>query len=615
MLQELDRTDMQNVRAVLWGFAHLGPDHPQAPSTMFMEAICDHLTWSMEQCSNQVWAASCATLGIMPISGPAPPPLSLADFMALLLSLLQFCVLAHARSYIHADANTHTHARMHVPPSMRIYSLFLSEPLDAFRQPDPPKRQNAQALTNCLWAIAKLGHRPSPGLLRAAEARLLAAQEQLRPVDVAHALWAFGRLRFRAARLMSELPPLLAGELEAYAPEELSCVLFGYTHVRHYSPLLLDAAAPLLVARASAGQLSQQDVVIALWAYGIFGHRPGGTGGGCGEGDGWDSAAAVPGCDSEAGESGDTASTGSSGHGGSSGGGGGSPGSEDVVDALLDALLARGGVFGVAQLPTVALANVVKALASVRRPNGSARTAALAAAVAGAAERRIEDFSPCEMSNMLYGLALLRYTEPAPYSAAVRELLKRLDAAAGAHGITHRTLNSIVHSCVSAGYTPWTLIEAAEMRGLRLHSNPSVLQPRWLSPPRVAPQPGPRPERTRVRRMPLFIRTAGVVEHMEEHSEQQTDELAERYCMQAAGVQKHDAAQHAHQGWHASLPSACGTHSVHAASSARVSLLEHVATPVSADKQVIRGRGTLLAGGQACDAAHGKHGNPRVLQR
>jgi hypothetical protein len=40
-------------------------------------------------------------------------------------------------------------------------------------------------------------------------------------------------------------------------------------------------------------------------------------------------------------------------------------------------------------------------------------------------------------------------------------------------------LTSIVHSCVSAGYTPWSLIEAAEARGIRLKSNPNSLVARW----------------------------------------------------------------------------------------------------------------------------------------
>jgi hypothetical protein len=56
LLQELDQTEPRNVRAVLWGFARLGLQHPEAqrPSAMFMEAVCENLLWTIDQYDNQV---------------------------------------------------------------------------------------------------------------------------------------------------------------------------------------------------------------------------------------------------------------------------------------------------------------------------------------------------------------------------------------------------------------------------------------------------------------------------------------------------------------------------------------------------------------------------------
>ncbi|KAG1677347.1 hypothetical protein FOA52_010726 [Chlamydomonas sp. UWO 241] len=435
LLQELDQTEPQNVRAVLWGFARLALQHPgaQRPSTMFMEAVCENLLWTINQ-------------------------------------------------------------------------------------------YDYQELTNCLWAIASLGHHPSRGLLRAAEGKLLEAPHLLAPGDVAQALWAFGRLRYVPLHLLDALPAArLSGRLHEFSPEEMSCVLFGYAQARHHAPQLLDAVAPLLMARAGAGAMSEQDLVIALWCYGVFGHSP--------------AAAAVArvapavlrtaqqqrvGSDGSDGSDSRAGSQGAGGHGeggASSSGEGPSPSGDGeeaaaALHAFVDALLApltRPGV--VARLRPVGLANMLKALASLRVHG--ARVQVLVAAVSAATEKQVEDFRHQEMSNILYGLSIMRSTDLAPYYAVVRELLKRMEASRrvdtdgdgdgdddgngngdGSHSgsgsaaqqqqhrgepllPTQQLINSVVHSCVSAGYTPWTLIESAEMRGIRVRNDPGSLKPRW----------------------------------------------------------------------------------------------------------------------------------------
>ena len=52
--------------------------------------------------------------------------------------------------------------------------------------------------------------------------------------DVCSVLWAFGRLRYKAVRLMDELPLYLGPWLHEFKPSELCLLLVGYTHGRHY---------------------------------------------------------------------------------------------------------------------------------------------------------------------------------------------------------------------------------------------------------------------------------------------------------------------------------------------------------------------------------------------
>ncbi len=54
MLAHLDHAKAGEVAAVLWGFAKLGI--PQAPGSVFLEAVCDNLQWTLDQYGNQVGA-------------------------------------------------------------------------------------------------------------------------------------------------------------------------------------------------------------------------------------------------------------------------------------------------------------------------------------------------------------------------------------------------------------------------------------------------------------------------------------------------------------------------------------------------------------------------------
>lgn len=47
-------------------------------------------------------------------------------------------------------------------------------------------------------------------------------------------LWAFGKLRYKAVRLMDELPLHLGPWLHEFSTADLCCLLAGYTNGRHY---------------------------------------------------------------------------------------------------------------------------------------------------------------------------------------------------------------------------------------------------------------------------------------------------------------------------------------------------------------------------------------------
>lgn len=122
-------------------------------------------------------------------------------------------------------------------------------------------RFGCQELVTCLWSMASLGHTPTKGLLREAERKLLQRVHLLNPQDVANVLWAFGRLRYKATDLLDELPRHVAPRLAEFSPQELSCLLYGYTQARHYHCALMDAAAPV-----SARWLARQEAKASLAA-------------------------------------------------------------------------------------------------------------------------------------------------------------------------------------------------------------------------------------------------------------------------------------------------------------------------------------------------------------
>lgn len=78
------------------------------------------------------------------------------------------------------------------------------------------------------------------------------------------------------------------------------------------------------------------------------------------------------------------------------------------------------------QLPAPALCTLVKALGTLRV--GGADVQAVVAAAAKAAEARMHELRTAEISNLLYGLSLLKYGDMQVYYASVIQTIRLMEA-------------------------------------------------------------------------------------------------------------------------------------------------------------------------------------------
>ena len=142
--------------------------------------------------------------------------------------------------------------------------------LDGFRGPE---------LSQVLWALASLGHRPPPDVLGALEARLGALAGEgssagpLRPGESSIGLWALAKLGggLRHGGASEALVRCAEGQLVAFSAQELSNLLWGLARAGEYpGTAFLDAAALELQHRA--GELSPRNVASLLWSFASLGY-------------------------------------------------------------------------------------------------------------------------------------------------------------------------------------------------------------------------------------------------------------------------------------------------------------------------------------------------------
>ncbi|KAJ9516974.1 hypothetical protein QJQ45_027378, partial [Haematococcus lacustris] len=168
------------------------------------------------------------------------------------------------------------------------------------------------------------------------------------PQDIANLLWAFGRMRYKAATLLDELPLHLRYWKHAFTATDLCSVLCGYAHARHYHEGMLNTLSPLLASRLPSLELRELSTV--LWAFGIFQHQP--------------------------------------------------PSAPHLLDVMAEAVIAQ-----LEHSKPQALAMIVKACANLRF-----RHPALLTHICSRAKAQLPEFSPHELSTLLYGLSHLAHT-------------------------------------------------------------------------------------------------------------------------------------------------------------------------------------------------------------
>ncbi|GFR50194.1 hypothetical protein Agub_g12362, partial [Astrephomene gubernaculifera] len=283
--------------------------------------------------------------------------------------------------------------------------LFLTEMVDAVHW--HLDEYGNQELALVLWSLARLRHLPPLPFLAAAETHLLIRLPLLTPSDVCVSVWALPRLRYKAVRLLDELPAALLPRLPTLPNRELCGLVSAFATARHHHRVLLEAVAAEVLPRLPS--LKPQELCIVLWTYGAFHHRP---------------------------EHPDFA--------------------RQLAGVLYDRM---------PQLSPQGLAMTAKALAQLRWRSGP-----LLAQLAGAAERQLAGFKPLEMSQLLWGLSQLHCPEEAIFHAVVRRCIAILQDQQHPHygHMRHRVVNSIIASCQRRGFIPWLLLDFAESKGIRV---------------------------------------------------------------------------------------------------------------------------------------------------
>eukprot|EP00798_Chlamydomonas_sp_ICE-L_P031146 gene31146-6286_t len=322
-----------------------------------------------------------------------------------------------------------------------------------------------------MWSMDQFGCQ----FLQRLETNLVRLLPYLSPQDISNTMYSFVKLRYKPAAFMDAAPPHLVVQLNDFKSNEISQMLYGYTQSRHYHRSLLNAISSQLLA------MSTQDVAISFWCYGIFLHTP----------NPWQSSHVQlrqlmiqlqqrqPGSfqqlqqmwqEQKSNESGQT------------------PASPFVEMLAIAALLHVRG------MKPQALSVVAKAYARLGGSPGYPLVAGIAmraeelierfrpddmshplvAGIAMRAEELIERFRPDDMSALLFGLSIVGFKDLRVYYACVRHYVRILEVPDHPYGerrwMNSYVLNSIVKSCSRMGYVPWTLLDFAESRGMRLNA-------------------------------------------------------------------------------------------------------------------------------------------------
>ncbi|EFJ48303.1 hypothetical protein VOLCADRAFT_91074 [Volvox carteri f. nagariensis] len=291
-----------------------------------------------------------------------------------------------------------------------------------------------------LWGFAKLGCHPGATLLHEVVATVHRNVRQYGTQELVLVLWALVRLGHKpGVRFLYDVETTLLQRLPHMAPPDLSLSVWTFAHLRyklrncsnaelcslvsgfgtahHYHRMLLDAVAGVVLCRIET--LTHQEVCVVLWTYGTFRHRPSNA---------------------------------------------------DFSKHMAATLYSRMPYFA-----PQGLAMIVKALAQLQW-----RSEPLLVALMAAAETKMNGFKPLELSQLLWGLTALDCKDLNIYYSVVRRCIAILKDPQHPHYRTmlhHRVVNSVISSCQQLGYVPWTLIDFAESKGIRV-KEPDILSSR-----------------------------------------------------------------------------------------------------------------------------------------
>ncbi|GIL90972.1 hypothetical protein Vretimale_17077 [Volvox reticuliferus] len=279
------------------------------------------------------------------------------------------------------------------------------------------RQYGTQELVLVLWALVRLAYKPGVRFLYDVETTLVQRLPHMAPADFSLSVWTLAHLRYKAVRLLDEVPAAVGPQLRNCSNAELCSLASGFATAHHYHRVLLDAVAGVVLSRIES--LTHQEVCIVLWTYGTFRHRPV--------------------------------------HG-------------DFSKQMAATLYSRMPYFA-----PQGLAMIVKALAQLQW-----RSEPLLAALITAAEAKLNAFKPLELSQLLWGLTALECKDLNIYYAVVRRCIAILKDPLHPYYRTmmhHRVVNSVIASCQQLGYVPWTLIDFAESKGIRV-KEPGILSSR-----------------------------------------------------------------------------------------------------------------------------------------
>lgn len=267
---------------------------------------------------------------------------------------------------------------------------------------------SSQELVTVLWSLVRLNHDVDERILRNTEVVLVGRLQYLAPQELSMAAWSFARLNYKAVDFLDELPQYAIPQLNSFKSEELCFLLSGYGFARHFHRVLLDAVAGTVQYRLDT--MRPREVAVVAWAYGVFGHRP-----------------APP----------------------------------EFSRSLAQALKKH-----MPDFTAQGLAMVAKAMALLQW-----RSDMLLQQLVELAEERMHEFKPLELSQLLWSLYQLRCTQQSIYQTVIRRCFALLQNPQGPYYwqmLNHKVINSIVAVCERIGFVPFTLIDFAESKGVRV---------------------------------------------------------------------------------------------------------------------------------------------------